>query len=322
MVSLATRHASPTLDYVDEEYAKRRNAEDRRRAYLGISGLGEECERRLWYDFRWVARAQFPAAVRKRFDDGHAGEDIVVERLAKTPGLQVHAKDERGEQFEVIELGGHVRGHLDGAILGILESPKVWHVLEVKISEQMDKLLDLASKLGQKNALREWNFKYYVQAILYMHLTGMSRHFTVVAMPGVRAWVSVRTNADPVEAARQLAKAERVVFSDHLPARISERPEFWKCRGCNHADLCHGKVHFPLDPRNCRTCLHSTVRSDGFWSCERHNKIITVDDQERGCNMHLLNPGLVNGKQVDAGQDWVEYRLAGAERWRDGYGSP
>jgi hypothetical protein len=41
-------------------------------------------------------------------------------------------------------------------------------------------------------------------------------------------------------------------------------------------------------------------------------------DQEAGCAAHLYIPDLVPGEQVDAGEDWVGYRLADGTTWRDG----
>ena len=41
-------------------------------------------------------------------------------------------------------------------------------------------------------------------------------------------------------------------------------------------------------------------------------------DQEAGCAAHLYIPDLVRGEQLDAGEDWVSYRLPDGSEWRDG----
>ena len=41
-------------------------------------------------------------------------------------------------------------------------------------------------------------------------------------------------------------------------------------------------------------------------------------EQEAGCAAHLYIPDLVPGEQVDAGEDWVSYRLPDGSAWRDG----
>jgi hypothetical protein len=42
------------------------------------------------------------------------------------------------------------------------------------------------------------------------------------------------------------------------------------------------------------------------------------DAQQAGCAMHLYIPDLVPGEQIDAGEDWVSYRLRDGAEWRDG----
>ena len=310
-------HQDPTLAEADRVLAETENAKPPR-PYLGMSGIGEECERKLWYGFRWVLPVEFDANAHKRFLDGHRTEDLILQRLRRVPGIEVHTIDpETGYQFGVSDLGGHFKGHLDAAICGLIQAPKTWHVGEVKASEKIDDLRKVIAKLGEKNALREWNFTYYVQGVLYMHYTGMERHYLVCSSPGGRDWVSVRTNADPEEALRQRAKAERIVFSQHPLERLSDKPDFYKCRWCSFAEHCHGEA-FPRS--NCRTCLHSTPLPDGTWGCDRWNKTLSVEDQRKGCPAHLFIPALIPGEQVDANaeEEWVSYRLRNGQDWRDG----
>ena len=44
----------------------------------------------------------------------------------------------------------------------------------------------------------------------------------------------------------------------------------------------------------------------------------TRREQEAGCAAHLYIPDLVPGEQIDAGEDWVSYRLPDGTEWRDG----
>ena len=56
----------------------------------------------------------------------------------------------------------------------------------------------------------------------------------------------------------------------------------------------------------------------GAWHCGRHGVALTRCDQDAGCAAHLYVPDLVPGEQVDAGEDWVSYRLRDGSEWRDG----
>jgi hypothetical protein len=311
------QHQDPTLLEADRVLEREENAHASR-PYLGMSGLGEDCERKLWYGFRWVQRVTFSAETHKKFIDGHRTEDLLMQRIRRVPGIEIHTVDpETGKQFEVTDFGGHLKGHLDGAAYRLLQAPKIWHVAEVKASEKMADLNKAVVVLGEKTALRQWNFTYYVQAVLYMNYTGMERHWLVCGTPGGREWTGVRTEADPAEAIRQKAKAHRVIFSQHPLERISDNPEFYKCRWCSFRGVCHDGT---LPESNCRTCLHVTPTEAGEWHCARWGKVLTVEEQRAGCQAHLYIPSLVPGEQIDASPEgeWVEYRMRDGSTWRDG----
>jgi hypothetical protein len=122
---------------------------------------------------------------------------------------------------------------------------------------------------------------------------------------------------DPTAGQRLVAKAKRVIDAPRPPARISEDPAWWQCRLCEHHDHCHGER--PAE-RNCRTCLHSTP-VDARWICERWDRALSSGEQRRGCPFHLFIPDLVPGAPIDAGEDWVAYRLTDGSTWIDSAGS-
>jgi hypothetical protein len=306
----------PTLAHADA--ALESAQERRRRGYLGMSAIGAECERALWYGFRWAARAKFDALTLKRFADGHASEAVAIDRLKATPELIVHDIDEDGEQFGFKDIGGHFSGHMDGVCLGLIQAPKTWHVLEIKSSEKWDALDKAKRKVGEKNALAEWNAVYYAQAVLYMDYAGLDRHYMVCTSPGARRWTAVRTNADPVFAGILKAKAERIIFNDHAPKRIGDATSF-ACKWCDWKAICH---EGEAAERNCRTCLHSEplreiVPGVGNWQCAHHGHGLSKADQERGCPDHRYLPSLVPGDQTDADETGVTYRMADGSTWTD-----
>ncbi|UPT53096.1 exonuclease [Synechococcus phage Yong-M3-232] len=301
----------PTLQEADR--ALERAQERRHRSHLGMSQIGRPCEREIWYSFRWVQQNNFDAATLKRFEDGHASELVAVRRLKMVPGIELHEVDERGEQFRFEDFGGHFSGSCDGAVLGILQAPKTWHILEIKASAKHDDLDKAKKKVGDKAALADWNPTYYAQAALYMHYAGLDRHYLVCVSPGARKWTSVRTEADPVHAEVLRAKAERIIFTDQAPNRIGG-PDSFTCRWCDFHALCHGSE--VRAERNCRTCLHSTPERDGTWRCEKFGHTLSKDDQVAGCPEHRFLPSLVPGEQVDAGEWGITYRTIGGE-WID-----
>lgn len=302
----------PTLNAADR--ALEQAQERRHRSHLGMSQIGRPCEREIWYSFRWVQQNDFDAATLKRFADGHRTEDLVIARLQATPGIELHDRDENGEQFRFEDFGGHFSGSCDGAILGLLQAPKTWHVYEGKCSAKWQELDKAKRKVGEKNALADWNPVYYAQAVLYMRYSEMERHYLVCSSPGGRNETSVRTEADPVHAQVMRDKAERIIFTDEAPPKIGDETYF-QCRWCDFAALCHGAE--PLAERNCRTCINVTPERDGSWKCSKFGHELSKDDLIAGCGEHRYLPSLVPFEQIDAYEWGIVYRRPGGDEWVD-----
>jgi hypothetical protein len=108
------------------------DASDGFRSHLGASLIGKECERALWYDFRWVTRSKHPGRLLRLFETGQLEEARLVLNLRRTGATVLEVDPETGRQFRVQAHGGHFGGSLDGVAINLLEAPKVWHVLEFK----------------------------------------------------------------------------------------------------------------------------------------------------------------------------------------------
>jgi len=153
-----------------------------------------------------------------------------------------------------------------------------------------------------------------------MHCRSIERHYMTVSTPGGREETSVRTDYDPFFAAQQEARAKRIVFAPTPPERISEDPEFFTCKMCDHKDHCHKIPGSPPVRRNCRTCLHSTPLEKGGWFCEKHQDPLDYKAQQAACCDHRYIPELVFGDQIDADENgnWVAYVLPDGSTWVDG----
>ena len=73
---------TPTLDAIYAAYVA--EADDGFRDHLGASIIGKDCERALWYDFRWVTRRGFSGRMLRLFDTGKREEDRLVRDLRRT----------------------------------------------------------------------------------------------------------------------------------------------------------------------------------------------------------------------------------------------
>lgn len=296
----------PTLEAADAVIEDIENAIPER-PYLGISAIGDPCSRKLWYSFRHAKAKDKKAKLIKAAEDGHHGEQLQADRLNEVDGVMCQTTNpSTGKQFEYSWFNGHMRGHPDGKISGLLQAPNTTHIWEHKQCNQKkyDELTKCIEKYGEKGALKEWDITYYGQAILYMFFEGLTRHYLTVSTPGGRATQSCRTESNEKYALELLDKAEKIIFSDEAPKRLSESPSWFYCNSfCDYYDICHQKATPQV---NCRTCLHSTPKREGGWSCsklkEPVDKIMIC-----GGEKHLFLPDMLGSKAIDANENSVTY---------------
>jgi hypothetical protein len=305
----------PTLRAADDALCEKA-AQEKPRAYVGMSSIGESCLRKTWYRFRFASREKFDAATLKRFADGHAAEAVQADRLRLVSGVKLQTHTPDGNQFRYVDHNGHFSGHCDGKITGILQAPKVLHIWEHKSvgEKKLNEFKKIKAEIGEKQALRKWNFQYWIQGILYMFYEGASRHYLTVSTPGVRDTDSCRTEADNAEAIKYIAKGKAVIQSDAPLDRLSNDPSYYECRYCSFSPICHGGE---MPDRSCRTCVHSSPVENGEWHCARWGKKLTLDEQIAGCSAHLMLPKLVPGEILSATDSSITYRLKNGSIWTD-----
>lgn len=296
---------TPTLTAIYAAFEARQG--DGFRDHLGASLIGKSCARALWYDFRWVTPARHSGRILRLFETGQLEEARLVRDLRATGATVLDVDPESGRQFRVEAHGGHFGGSLDGVAVGLIEAPKTWHVVEFK-THSAKSFTDLVVK-GVVAAKPQ----HAAQMQIYMHLTGITRALYVAVCKDTDALHIERIEADTAMAERLLEKAGRIIFAQHPPERISQDPAWFECRFCDHYAVCHGGG---AAAHTCRSCLHVTP-VEGGWHCARHDRMLTPEDQRFGCLQHLYIPDLVPGEVVDAGEDFVAYRMADGSTWVD-----
>lgn len=287
----------PTAATVTAIYrAYEQQADAGQRPRLGASVIGRECERALWYAFRWVRPEQHDGRVLRLFQRGQREEAIFVADL-RAIGCTVHDVDPvTGEQFRFADLSGHLGGSMDGAVLGVPEAPQTWHCAEFKTHNA--KSFNYLESKGVAVAKPE----HQAQMQLYMAWSGMTRALYLAVCKDTDALYSERLHADPAQAQALIAKARRIITAAEPPARISERPDWYQCQWCSYRTLCHEGA---LPAVNCRTCAHATPELEGEggrWSCARFACDLHLEVQRRGneCLQHVFIPALVPWPAVDA----------------------
>jgi hypothetical protein len=291
---------------VDAIYAVHEAAasQERRRGHLGGSAIGRSCSRELWYSFRWAARPVFDGRMLRLFGTGHREEERLIAELRRV-GLEVHDKDERGKQWSFARLGGHFSGSFDAVVLGVLEAPKTWHLLECKTANTK------RFAAVRKNGVQRAEPTHYAQMQTYMGWAGLERAFYLVVCKDTDEIYPERVPFDREAFERLEAKAAQIIRSPEPLSKVSHDPVGYPCGFCDFNELCHADRVADV---NCRTCAHSTPivdeSEDARWKCEKYGHDLTRQDQERGCGDHIYIPALVPfAEPVDGGTDHVVYQI-------------
>ena len=265
------------------------------RPHLGASQIGNSCERALWYQFHWADHATFDGRLLRLFDTGHREEVRLVEDLRRV-GATVYERDEvTGQQWRFERFGGHFGLSLDG----VCDMPDQSDVMTLEFKTMNDK----AFKLMAQNGLKKAKPVYWAQVQVGMHMSGIGRCL----------FMAVNKNTDDIyaeivqpdgSASDLIDKAERIVFAEKPLVKLAESEDWYECKFCEFAAICHRDK---LPETNCRTCAHSTAERDGTWSCAARGISLDIATQQLGCDQHVFNPALINMEVHDAGEGWVEY---------------
>jgi hypothetical protein len=96
---------------------------------ISVGELGIECERAIYYSFRWCSPLEEHSGKQLRlFATGNIEEDRLIADLERA-GVQVF-----GQQERIRFVAGHVRGKIDARCIGLPEAPKTEHLAEFKSS--------------------------------------------------------------------------------------------------------------------------------------------------------------------------------------------
>lgn len=111
--SQKSQEASPSPEQLDKAALKMASPP---RNYLGGSRLGEECARKLQYEYEGVQGKPIPARIQMIFAIGHASEDAVA-ILLRHAGYTIKTHNDDGFQFGFKTASGRIAGHVDGVII-------------------------------------------------------------------------------------------------------------------------------------------------------------------------------------------------------------
>jgi hypothetical protein len=281
----------PTVKQIYQSYEDKNG--DWRRNHLGASVIGAECERSLWYTFRWVSMPKFDGRMLRLFETGNQQESRIIKNL-RDIGVEVCDLDpETGKQIHFEMFGGHYAGSCDAVASGFLESKK-WHVVEIKTANT--KTFNSIKIAGVHNT----KFEHYCQCQQYMNWADLERAYYFCVYKETDEIYGERINIDKELVKRLETKAERVIFSDTPSFMLSDIATDFRCRFCQHKETCHGKK---LPEVNCRTCAYANPERNGTWTCTKEGRVLCSDEQRAIHDCHIFIPACVPMEQTDASEE-------------------
>lgn len=253
--------------------------DDGPRSHLGASIIGHECERYIWFGFRWMFKENFTGRQQRLFQRGHLEEDRIIEWLTGI-GFRIHSVTEEGKQFRIVFGEGHGGGSTDG--VGILPTRygTGFPPMLLEFKTQKDKNFDKLQGSGFKKEKE----RHFIQASIYGRKYDL--HYCL--------YIAVNKENDDLDieveeldwglADAEITKAERIINLQYPPSRISNNPTFWQCKWCPALPICHFGATIAV---NCRSCRYAEAMPNKAWQCNYHNAIIPSDFISKGCEHHI-----------------------------------
>lgn len=244
------------------------------RGHLGASLIGRECERQLWYGFRWATASSYDGRMLRLFNRGHLEEARFIAMLLMI-GCQVYQQDEHGRQFRISDADGHFGGSCDGVCVGCPDLPEGKACLtEFKTHND-----NSFKKLKMKGVI-EAKPEHYIQMCIYMQKMGLDTALYMAVNKNDDELYAELVTLNPQLAEEYLARGRKIIYLKQAPARISDSPGFYLCRMCPHLDVCQMREDPDL---NCRTCRFGVPITEGRWVCRESGEILDRDMQRNGC---------------------------------------
>ena len=125
-------------------------------------------------------------------------------------------------------------------------------------------------------------------------------HYLTVTTPGGRDYISIRTKLNETFVNNLLKKANHIIYTYTIPAKINEKPEYFKCKMCDYVDICHNDD--PVE-KSCGTCVAFEIKPKNFYCNKMKNNI----SNQVSCKDWELNPVFATKKKKEKEPEKKEF---------------
>jgi len=249
------------------------------RWHLGASVIGNECDRAIWYTFRWASPDTRDGRMKRLHERGKKEEERINEYL-KGIGFSLWDKDpSTGKQFRI----SFHKGHFGGSSDGLFQLPPRYQRPGFFVPEYKTSGTGAAFNNYEKKGVEVHKEAYFLQHSIYGYGFKVKQGM----------FLAVNKNDDDIhvefvdldfqKAEAGIRRAGNIITTDYAPAKISSKVSFHKCVMCDHKDVCHNGVSLAV---NCRSCVYSEPVDGGEWQCNRVGQTIPRDFVPQGCDKY------------------------------------
>jgi hypothetical protein len=249
------------------------------RSHLGASLIGDDCDRKLFYSYRWVKPTYFSSRLLKLFNTGHRAEAEFISML-ECIGVEVLQQTEDGKQYNFSVSNGHGGGSLDGILKNVpyLED----YVVTGEFKTSSDKLFKKMVKEGVERAKPQ----HLTQMVVGMQMFNADYCVYLCKNKDNDDLYVEIIEANKYAAGHFIERFDTIIFATTPPKRIADSPVAKECTFCDFVEICHRADYSNVDV-NCRSCRwsypsqHENEKSE--WICGKHLCVIPKENAMFGC---------------------------------------
>ena len=225
---------------------------------LGASSLGHDCERHLWYGYKWAKPSSMTPRALRIVQRGNAEEATFAAMLDLIDGVEVNMYAEKG-QHSASAYDGVVVCKVDAMVTGIPEMQQTM-CAEFKTCNRaaFSELLMAGVKAAKPQHYGQMQVAcrlFGMKAALYMAVRKDDDALHIEIVPYDEQYAGALLNPD------RIAR----LTGQHKPQAISEEGKARACMTCQYRDICLGRS-LPL--ANCRNCT-SWHRVEAIEGCHK-----------------------------------------------------
>lgn len=262
MPTISSAEIETKLHQLANEYSVEKYPAEHRH-HLGISIIGDECWRKLWYGFRWIKLQQAEPRMRRLWNRGHR-EEKQFEDFLSWAGFTVRTiNPETDKQYKVSLVDGHYGGSTDGiGLIRWLEDLPVICEFKTHNNKSFAELKEKKVKLAKP--------QHYKQCCGYGKDFKIRYALYCAVNKDTDEWYFEFIELDWNIAVELEKKASDIIYAPTPPQKINENPSYWKCKYCEFNGPCHSGEKAE---KNCRSCVNASPGKEGNWNCNKYGQI-------------------------------------------------